>query len=191
VPQRKALRRGVAVAVACPARLTDLVAQGDVALADVELVVVDEADRMADIGFLPQVRRLVDATDPERQILLFSATLDGDVGVLFRDYQQEPAHHEIAPPATGPVGHHLWLVGETERAERTTELVMASPSAMVFTRTRHGADRLAKRLAQAGVSVAPSTVGAARPSATAPSMPFGRAACELSSRPTSRRGAST
>ncbi|HEY1279504.1 MAG TPA: DEAD/DEAH box helicase [Acidimicrobiales bacterium] len=155
VPQRKALRRGVDVAVACPGRLTDLVTQGDVTLADVELVVVDEADRMADIGFLPQVRRLVDATDPERQVLLFSATLDGDVGVLVRDYQRDPAHHEIAPPATGPVDHRLWFVGETERTERATELVMASPSAMVFTRTRHGADRLAKRLAQVGVTVAP------------------------------------
>jgi len=155
VPQRKALRRGVDIAVACPGRLSDLVAQGDVALGDVEVVVVDEADRMADIGFLPQVRRLVDATDPQRQVLLFSATLDGDVGVLVRDYQHDPAHHEIAPPATGAVDHHLWFVGETERTERTTELLRASPSAMVFTRTRHGADRLAKRLAQAGVSVAP------------------------------------
>jgi superfamily II DNA/RNA helicase len=154
VPQRKALRRGVDIAVACPGRLADLVAQGAVGLDEVEVVVVDEADRMADMGFLPEVRRLLDATDPERQTLLFSATLDGDVDVLVRHYQHDPAHYEVAPPETGPVEHHLWLVGETERTERTAELVMASPSAMVFTRTRHGADRLAKRLAQAGVSVA-------------------------------------
>jgi superfamily II DNA/RNA helicase len=152
--QRKALRRGVDIAVACPGRLADLVAQGDVALDDVEIVVVDEADRMADMGFLPEVRRLLDATNPQRQTLLFSATLDGDVAVLVRHYQHEPTHHEIAPPEAGPIDHHLWLVGETERTERTAELVMASPSAMVFTRTRHGADRLARRLSQAGLSVA-------------------------------------
>jgi superfamily II DNA/RNA helicase len=155
VPQRKALRRGVDIAVACPGRLADLVAQGAVALDNVEVVVVDEADRMADMGFLPEVRRLLDATDPARQTLLFSATLDGDVGVLVRHYQHDPVHHGIDSPETGPIDHHLWLVGETERTERTAELVMASPSAIVFSRTRHGADRLAKRLVQAGVSVAP------------------------------------
>jgi superfamily II DNA/RNA helicase len=155
VPQRNALHRGVDIAVACPGRLADLVAQGLVALDDVEVVVVDEADRMADMGFLPEVRRLLDATAPNRQTLLFSATLDGDVDVLIRHYQHDPARREVAPPEAGPVDHHLWLVGEEERTERTTELLLASPSAMVFTRTRHGADRLAKRLAKAGVTVAP------------------------------------
>src|SRR5262249_54960769 len=146
VPQRKALRRGVDIAVACPGRLADLVAQGVVVLDNIEVVVVDEADRMADMGFLPEVRRLLDATDPKRQTLLFWATLDDDVDVRVRHYQHDPARHQVAPPATGPVDHHLWLVGETERTERTIELVTAAPSAMVFTRTRHGADRLAKRL---------------------------------------------
>jgi superfamily II DNA/RNA helicase len=98
---------------------------------------------------------LLDKTSPDRQTLLFSATLDGDVDVLVRHYQHDAARHEVAPPEAGPVDHHLWLVGEAERTERTVELLAASPSAMVFTRTRHGADRLAKRLAQAGVSVAP------------------------------------
>jgi superfamily II DNA/RNA helicase len=155
VPQRKALRRGVDIAVACPGRLADLLAQGDVALGDVEVVVVDEADRMADMGFLPDVRRLLDATDSQRQTLLFSATLDGDVAVLVRHYQHDPAHHEIAPTETGPVDHHLWLVDDAERTERTVELAVASPSVIVFTRTRHGADRLTRRLAQTGINVAP------------------------------------
>ncbi len=154
VPQRKALRRGVDIAVACPGRLADLLGQQALSLDEVELVVVDEADRMADMGFLPEVRRLLDATAPTRQTLLFSATLDGDVDVLIRAYQRDPAHHEVVPPETGPVAHHLWLVREAERTERTAELVTGSPSALVFTRTRHGADRLAKRLVQAGVSVA-------------------------------------
>jgi superfamily II DNA/RNA helicase len=154
VPQRKALRRGVDIAVACPGRLADLIGQGAVSLADVEVVVVDEADRMADMGFLPEVRRLLDATDPGRQTLLFSATLDGDVDVLIRNYQRDPAHHEVVPAEAGAVDHHLWLVGEAERTEHTAELVTGSGSALVFTRTRHGADRLAKRLVQAGVSAA-------------------------------------
>jgi superfamily II DNA/RNA helicase len=151
-PQRHALRRGVDIAVACPGRLADLIAQGAVGLGDVEVVVVDEADRMADMGFLPEVRRLLDATRGDRQTLLFSATLDGDVDVLVRHYQRNPARHEIVPEESGPVDHHLWLVGEAERTERTAELVRAAASTMVFTRTRHGADRLVKRLGQAGVT---------------------------------------
>jgi superfamily II DNA/RNA helicase len=154
VPQRKALRRGVDIVVACPGRLADLIGQGAVSLSDVQLVVVDEADRMADMGFLPEVRRLLDATDPARQTLLFSATLDGDVDVLIHNYQRDPAHYEVVPARAGPVDHHLWLVSEAERTERTAELVEGSGSALVFTRTRHGADRLAKRLVQAGVSAA-------------------------------------
>jgi superfamily II DNA/RNA helicase len=104
------------------------------------------------MGFLPEVRRLLDATNAHRQTLLFSATLDGDVDVLVRNYQRDPARYEIVPDEAGPVGHHLWVVGEAERTERAAELVMASTSAMVFTRTRHGADRLVKRLRQAGVN---------------------------------------
>jgi superfamily II DNA/RNA helicase len=155
VAQRNALRRGVDIAVACPGRLADLIAQGAVSLGDVEVVVVDEADRMADMGFLPEVRRLLDSIRRDRQTLLFSATLDGDVDVLVRNYQRDPARHEIVPDEPAPVDHHLWLVGEGERTERTAELVMAGASTMVFTRTRHGADRLVKRLGQAGVTALP------------------------------------
>jgi superfamily II DNA/RNA helicase len=151
-PQRHALRRGVDIAVACPGRLGDLIAQGAVSLGDVEVVVVDEADRLADMGFLPEVRRLLDATGGDRQTLLFSATLDGAVDVLVRHYQRDPARHDIVAVASGPVDHHLWLVGEAERTERTAELVRAGASTMVFTRTRHGADRLVTRLGQAGVT---------------------------------------
>jgi superfamily II DNA/RNA helicase len=155
VPQRKALRRGVDIAVACPGRLADLIAQGSVSLADVEVVVVDEADRLADMGFLAEVRRLLDATRADRQTMLFSATLDGDVDVLVRNYQRDPARHEVVADDAGTVDHHLWLVGEAERTERTAELVMAATSTIVFTRTRHGAERLVKRLGQAGVNAVP------------------------------------
>src|SRR5690606_7632484 len=83
-PQLAALRRGVDIAVACPGRLADLVQQGEIHLDQVRLVVIDEADRMADMGFLPEVKRLLDRTPDDRQTLLFSATLDGDVDVLIR-----------------------------------------------------------------------------------------------------------
>jgi superfamily II DNA/RNA helicase len=86
----KALRNGVDVLVATPGRLEDLLERGDVELASVDIVVIDEADRMADMGFLPAVRRIVDMTSPQRQTLLFSATLDGDVAVLARQYQNHP-----------------------------------------------------------------------------------------------------
>jgi len=153
-PQRKALKRGVDIAIACPGRLADLVSQRMVNLSEVEFVVVDEADRLADMGFLPDVRRLLDATASERQTLLFSATLDGDVDVLIRHYQHDPVRHEVRPPAVGPVDHHIWLVNDTERTERCADLVASAGSAIVFTRTRHGADRLAQRLGRAGVSAA-------------------------------------
>ena len=97
-PQIDRLRRGVDVLVACPGRLADLVKRGDVSLEDVDLVVLDEADRMADMGFLPEVRRLLDQTDPQRQTMLFSATLDGDVDVLVRRYQRSPVVCEVQPP---------------------------------------------------------------------------------------------
>src|SRR3546814_3072281 len=92
--QMKALQRGVEVVVATPGRLKDLLDRGSLRLDDVNIVVIDEADRMADMGFLPEVRRLLDRTNDKRQPLLFSATLDGDVGVLLKNYQTNQAHQE-------------------------------------------------------------------------------------------------
>ncbi len=97
-PQRRALRRGVDVLVACPGRLEDLVAQRMIQLDMVDIVVIDEADRMADMGFLPAVRRILDATAQVRQTILFSATLDGDVGVITRSYQHDAVRHEVPGP---------------------------------------------------------------------------------------------
>ena len=94
-PQRRAMRRGVDILVACPGRLEDLIAQRVVDLSMVDIVVIDEADRMADMGFLPAVRRILDATAKERQTILFSATLDGDVGVITRSYQRDAVRHEV------------------------------------------------------------------------------------------------
>ena len=93
--QVQSLRRGVDILVACPGRLEDLMEQGVVSLGAVEMVVVDEADRMADMGFIPAVRRLLDQTAPDPQTMLFSATLDGDVASLTRDYQHDPVRCEV------------------------------------------------------------------------------------------------
>jgi superfamily II DNA/RNA helicase len=154
---RGRLDRGVDVMVACPGRLADLVQRGAVDLRDVDYVVIDEADRMADMGFLPEVRRLLDQTSSQRQTLLFSATLDGDVDVLITRYQRNPARHEhVADEADkGDVRHLFWRAEPHDRLLVTRDIVttMASP-AIVFTRTKHGADRLARQLQREGVTAA-------------------------------------
>ncbi|MFA9432217.1 DEAD/DEAH box helicase [Egicoccus sp. AB-alg2] len=153
---RQRLRSAVDVVVATPGRLEDLLQQRALSLADVDLVVLDEADRMADMGFLPVVRRLLDQTRDQRQTLLFSATLDGDVDVLVRRYQQRPARHEFDAPAEerGDVRHVFWPAERPERRQLTAQIVRRTGPAIVFTRTKHGADRLAKQLAREGVTTA-------------------------------------
>jgi superfamily II DNA/RNA helicase len=152
-PQKNALRKGVDVLVATPGRLEDLIEQKSVNLSQCDIVVVDEADRMADMGFLPAVRRILDRTSSDRQTLLFSATLDGDIAVLSRDYQSDPVSHEAGTvePETIDARHHFWLVQRHDRVQHTAELIEAAGKSIVFTRTRHGADRLARQLSKLGV----------------------------------------
>ena len=116
-PQVARLRDRADIVVACPGRLADLIEQGHCHLGDVEISVIDEADHMADLGFLPVVRRLLDMTPPEGERMLFSATLDAAVDVLARRFMNHPAHHSIGP-AEAPVEmvHHLLTV--TRRTER-------------------------------------------------------------------------
>ncbi|MDZ4826967.1 MAG: DEAD/DEAH box helicase [Actinomycetota bacterium] len=155
-PQRRAFRKGVDVLVACPGRLHDLVEQGVLRLDSVTTVVIDEADRMADMGFLPQVRKLLDLTSPERQTVLFSATLDGAVSVLTREYQNNPTRHEVgaAEPDITSADHQFWKVEPGDRAERTADLIMASGPTIVFCRTRRGVDRIVTVLERSGVRAA-------------------------------------
>jgi superfamily II DNA/RNA helicase/cold shock CspA family protein len=143
--------------VACPGRLEDLVATGDIRLDHAELVVLDEADRMADMGFMPAVRRLVDLTPDNRQMLLFSATLDGDVDALVRRYQRDPAHHEVSghDDDGAEVSHLFWSVDRSERARLTADIIGRTGPTIVFSRTRHGADRITRQLGQAGVKAVP------------------------------------
>jgi superfamily II DNA/RNA helicase len=152
-PQKGQLRKGVDVLVATPGRLEDLIDQQSVDLSRVDIVVVDEADRMADMGFLPAVRRILDGTSRSRQTLLFSATLDGDVAVLSRNYQRDPVRHEAAAvePTTTHARHHFWLVNHDDRVQHAADLVDVAGRSIVFTRTRHGADRLARQIGKLGV----------------------------------------
>lgn len=153
-PQLKALRSGVDVLVATPGRLEDLIERRSVDLRQVEFVVVDEADRMSDMGFLPVVRRILDQTRSDRQTLLFSATLDGEVGKLSRDYQHRPVHVEAEAIETeqADVDHHFWRMPRNDRPAHTARVIDNSERTIVFTRTRHGADRLVKQLTREGVT---------------------------------------
>ena len=154
--QIKALRRGVDILVACPGRLEDLIDQGAVSLSAINRVVLDEADRMADMGFMPAVRRLLDRTARKRQTMLFSATLDGDVAKLTRDYQQNPVRHEVGEetPDITAAHHMFWNMAQVDRPGITAEAVSAVWPAIVFCRTRHRSDRLAKQLGKAGIQAA-------------------------------------
>ena len=151
--QISAMRKGVDLLVACPGRLEDLIEQGIVDLSEADLVVLDEADRMADMGFMPAVMRLLDQTSPNRQTLLFSATLDGDIAKLSKRYQKNPVRHEAASVDTDELDavHHFWLVQHHDRTQHTADLIDESGKSIVFTRTRRGADRLAKQLDKLGV----------------------------------------
>jgi superfamily II DNA/RNA helicase/cold shock CspA family protein len=150
--QLKALRRGVDVLVACPGRLTDLIERREVVLDAVEVVVVDEADRMADMGFLPVVQRLLDRTPATRQTLLFSATLDGAVDTLVRRYQREPQRHALPDSDERPRATHLfWAVENDQRVRICADVVKLAGPTIVFCKTKRGTDRLARQLQQAGV----------------------------------------
>jgi superfamily II DNA/RNA helicase len=152
-PQLQALRRGTDVLVACPGRLQDLIGRGAVDLDAVQTVVIDEADRMADMGFLPEVRKLLDRTPPNRQTLLFSATLDGAVDTLVRAYQSDPVRHEVAddPSARGRMTHHFWRTERDDRVAVLAEVLAAAGPTIVFCRTKYGTESLAKKLGRLGV----------------------------------------
>ena len=154
--QRRSLNRGVDILVACPGRLADLLRQDALDLDQIQVVVVDEADRMADMGFLPEVRRLLDQTPDSRQTMLFSATLDGAIKVLTRDYQHKPVVTTPVRPSPTVGARTTCSGGSTvpQRAGVAAELVPAAGPTIVFCRTRRGADRLTQQLEQTGVRAA-------------------------------------
>ena len=154
-PQVAKLRDRADIVVACPGRLADLIEQGHCHLGDVEISVLDEADHMADLGFLPVVRRLLDMTPPGGQRMLFSATLDAAVDVLARRFMNRPAHHEVGPVAV-PVAmaHHLLTIALADRVGVVSALAGGRGRSLVFTRTKHAARRLARQLTAGGIPAA-------------------------------------
>jgi superfamily II DNA/RNA helicase len=156
-PQLKALRRGVDVAVACPGRLLDLVRRGNLNLSDVQVVVLDEADRMSDMGFLPEVKKILDQVRDDRQTLLFSATLDGDIKEIVKRYQHDPVTCEIVPDNShlDRTTHQFLLTKREDRVMKAAALATEHGSTVVFCRTKRGVDRVAVQLKRAGVNAVP------------------------------------
>ena len=154
--QIELLARGVDIVVATPGRLIDLIERGAASLAQVEIAVLDEADHMADLGFLPAVTRLLDATPPDGQRMLFSATLDRDVDRLVTRYLTDPALHAVAP-VTEPgqvADHQVFVLPAEDKVAIAAEIAGRPDRTLFFVRTKHGAGRLAKQLTRAGVEAA-------------------------------------
>ncbi|MFI5609533.1 DEAD/DEAH box helicase [Amycolatopsis sp. NPDC051903] len=153
VPQVTKLRDGVDIVVACPGRLADHMRSGEVKLDRIEITVLDEADHMADLGFLPEVRRIMAATPESGQRLLFSATLDRGVDVLVKQFLHDPVTHSV-DSAQSPVAtmtHHVLHLEETHRLPVLVDLTAAPGRTLVFTRTKHRAKALTRKLVANGV----------------------------------------
>ena len=155
--QVTALEKGVDLIVCTPGRAIDLIERKALSVADVNHVIVDEADRMADMGFLPQVEWILRNIDGEHQTLLFSATLDGVVDSLVQRYQHDPVMHEgESPTVTVDQMHHRFIhVHEMDRVKVAAAIIRNARRTMLFSATKHGADRLADKLEAEGVTAAP------------------------------------
>ena len=149
-PQVKALKAGVDILVATPGRLLDLMSQGHCKLSDVDILVLDEADRMLDMGFLPDVRRIMQKLPRDRQSLLFSATMPKDITALAQKILFEPVRVEVTPPAATAdrVEQSIYHVQKARKRDLLVKLLENPEFArtLVFTRTKHGADRVVKHL---------------------------------------------
>ncbi|MEU7821778.1 DEAD/DEAH box helicase [Catellatospora sp. NPDC049133] len=162
------LRNGAEIVIATPGRLNDLLDRGDCRLDQVEITVLDEADQMADMGFLPQVSSLLTATVPGGQRLLFSATLDGDVDRLVRRFLNDPARHSVDPPAGAvtTMEHHLLHIDAADKDATTAHIGARDGRVIMFVKTKHRADRVARRLLASGVTAAALHGGKSQPQRT-------------------------
>ena len=153
--QYRALERGLDVVVACPGRLLDLMERGAVVLKDVEVVVIDEADRMADMGFMEPVCDILDRCLPDRQTVLFSATLDDEVADLIKRYQREPVRLEVGAEEVSitDMEHHFWLMPHAKKSPISAELIRNCGRTVVFCRTRLGVERVTDELLDDGLGV--------------------------------------
>ncbi|KOV63622.1 DEAD/DEAH box helicase [Streptomyces sp. MMG1121] len=154
--QASALRGGAEVVVATPGRLRDLVDRGDCELGQVAITVLDEADQMADMGFMPQVTALLDQVRPGGQRLLFSATLDRNIDLLVRRYLHDPVVHSVDPSAGSvtTMEHHLLHVDDDDKHDTTTHIAARDGRVIMFLDTKHAVDRLVKKLLAIGVRAA-------------------------------------
>jgi ATP-dependent RNA helicase RhlE len=154
-PQIDELRRGVDIVIATPGRLLDLLEQGALTLSDVELFVLDEADRMLDMGFLPSVRRVIEQLPRRRQTLFFSATMPPDIARLAEELLEDPVPVAVSPisSAAENVEHRVYFVDRADKRRLLVELLRdpALRHTLVFTRTKHAANRVAQHLARSGV----------------------------------------
>ena len=146
--QIAALKRGVDFVVATPGRMIDLIQQEELSVADLEGVVIDEADRMADMGFMPQVEWILRRAEKDHQTLLFSATLDGMVGALISRYQTDPVMYEVASRelTVAEMEHRFLAVHEMDRVRVAARIIEASNRTIIFSRTKWGADKLTGKL---------------------------------------------
>ncbi|MER7188787.1 DEAD/DEAH box helicase [Streptomyces flaveolus] len=166
--QAGALRAGAEVLVATPGRLKDLIDRGDCRLDDVEITVLDEADQMTDMGFMPQVTALLDQVRPDGQRLLFSATLDRNVDRLVKRYLTDPVVHSVDPSAGAvtTMEHHVLHVHDTDKHRTTTEIAARDGRVIMFLDTKHAVDRLVKHLLNSGVRAAGLHGGKSQPQRT-------------------------
>ncbi|MFI9151015.1 DEAD/DEAH box helicase [Streptomyces sp. NPDC053367] len=166
--QASALRGGAEVVVATPGRLKDLIDRGDCRLDDVAVTVLDEADQMTDMGFMPQVTDLLDQVRPEGQRLLFSATLDRNVDLLVRRYLSDPVVHSVDPSAGAvtTMEHHVLHVHDADKHRTTTEIAARDGRVIMFLDTKHAVDRLTEHLLNSGVRAAALHGGRSQPQRT-------------------------
>ncbi|WP_137991744.1 DEAD/DEAH box helicase [Streptomyces vilmorinianum] len=166
--QSAALRSGTEVVVATPGRLKDLIERGDCRLDQVAITVLDEADQMTDLGFMPQVTELLGQVSPGGQRMLFSATLDRNVDLLVRRYLSDPVVHSVDPSAGAvtTMEHHVLHVRATDKDRTTTEIAAREGRVIMFLDTKHAVDRLATHLLQSGVRAAALHGGKSQPQRT-------------------------
>ncbi|MEU8888236.1 DEAD/DEAH box helicase [Streptomyces sp. NPDC048442] len=164
--QANALRRGAEVLVATPGRLKDLIERGDARLDQVAITVLDEADQMADMGFMPQVVALLKQVEPDGQRMLFSATLDKNIDKLVKMFLTDPVVHSVDPSAgavTTMEHHVLYVMDETEKKAVAARIAAREGRVIMFVDTKRAADRFAKRLLAAGVYAAALHGGRSQP----------------------------
>ena len=152
--QIQGLRRGVPILVATPGRLLDLIKKEGLSLDNVEITVLDEADQMSDMGFLPVVKEILSQTKTGGQRMLFSATLDRDVDALVKRFLKDPKTHSVAnvPKSEGKMAHHVLIMDPSDKDKISTQIAAREGRTIFFVRTKHGADRLVEKMLRVGVA---------------------------------------